>query len=182
MPAKKTDPKRQAAQRSDSDSYDAALKQYASAIKLLSRGDFGAAREIFVTMPDLVSGEPELVERAATYARICDSRMSGPDLDPVTLEERYQRAVLCTNEGQFDEAIQLLNHSLTEDPTSVSCLYVRASAWALQGAAAKAVADLRDAIAIDPKVRFQAVNDPDFEKIREEPSFIDIIEPTPTGA
>jgi len=30
-------------------------------------------------------------------------------------------------------------------------------------------------------VRYQAANDPDFEPIREEPSFIDIIEPTPAG-
>jgi len=38
--------------------------------------------------------------------------------------------------------------------------------------------------ATDPtdKDQMQAVNDPDFERIREEPAFIDIIEPTPTGA
>ena len=51
-----------------------------------------------------------------------------------------------------------------------------------KGATEKAVADLRQAISVDPTVRFQAVNDPDFERIREEPAFIDIIEPTPTGA
>ena len=51
----------------------------------------------------------------------------------------------------------------------------------MKGSTGKAVTDLRQAIASDPTVRFQAVNDPDFEKIREEPAFIDIIEPTPTG-
>ena len=45
----------------------------------------------------------------------------------------------------------------------------------------QAVSDLRQAIAADPQIRFQAINDPDFEQIREEPAFIDIIEPTPTG-
>jgi len=45
-----------------------------------------------------------------------------------------------------------------------------------------AVRDLRQAITVDPQVRFQAGNDPDFEAIREEPAFIDIIEPTPSGA
>ena len=72
--------------------------------------------------------------------------------------------------------------ALVDNPTSVDLLYVRSCAWAKQGSAEKAVGDLRQAIAADPKVRFQAVNDPDFERIREEPAFIDIIEPTPTGA
>ena len=45
-----------------------------------------------------------------------------------------------------------------------------------------AVADLRRAISAEPQVRFQASNDPDFEPIREEPAFIDIIEPTPSGS
>ena len=77
--------------------------------------------------------------------------------------------------------MRLLDQAIAEDPTSVRCLYARACTWALKGSAGKAVADLRQAIAGDPTVRFQAVNDPDFEKIREEPTFIDIIEPTPTG-
>jgi hypothetical protein len=68
------------------------------------------------------------------------------------------------------------------EPESPRFLYARASAAAIQGDAESAVKDLRRAIAADPQVRFQAGNDPDFESIREEPAFIDIIEPTPTGA
>ncbi len=50
------------------------------------------------------------------------------------------------------------------------------------GNAEAAIGDLRQAIALEPQTRFQAVNDSDFERIREEPAFIDIIEPTPSGA
>ncbi len=55
-------------------------------------------------------------------------------------------------------------------------------AWALAANADNAVGDLRQAISLDPTLRFQAVNDSDFERIREEPGFIDIIEPTSAGA
>ena len=53
---------------------------------------------------------------------------------------------------------------------------------ALQKNAERAVSDLRSAIAVDPTVRFQATNDTDFKLIREEPAFIDVVEPTPAGA
>ena len=51
----------------------------------------------------------------------------------------------------------------------------------------RVLGDLYDTFALfeifgQHQVGFAAVNDPDFERIREEPSFIDIIEPTPSGA
>ena len=51
-----------------------------------------------------------------------------------------------------------------------------------QGNAEAAVADLRKSISIDPLIRFQLINDSDFEQIRDEATFIDLIEPTPSGA
>jgi hypothetical protein len=89
---------------------------------------------------------------------------------------------MCINEGESVAAVKLLDQCIAEDPSSSRFLYARSSAWALSGKVDAAINDLRQAISIDPQVRFQAVNDPDFESIREEPAFIDIIEPTPTGA
>ena len=96
-------------------------------------------------------------------------------------EALYHQAVVRSNEGQWDRAIELFDRAFAKDPSS-DILYGRASSWALKGNADRAIADLRDAIAMNPLVRFHAVNDPDFENIREEPSFIDIIEPTSSGA
>jgi tetratricopeptide (TPR) repeat protein len=182
MPTRKIEQVGAGARGVPSAAYEAALEQFAAGVKLLARRDFAGARPLFAAIPAQLKGEPELAERAATYARICDEHLAGPRPEPATPDERFRRAVQYTNDGRYDDAVQLLNQALKEDPTSVDSLYVRASAWALQGAAVKAVADLREAIAIDPRVRFQAVNDPDFQKVREEPAFIDIIEPTPHGA
>jgi len=161
--------------------YDEAVIDYTAAVESMQKGDFAGAHELFEKVGALGRQEPELTDRAGIYAKICHRKMAPPPDEAEAPDERYRQAVFLLNSGEVDQALQLLNRSLAEDPTAVDVLYVRACAWALKGAAEKAVGDLRQAMAADPKIRFQAVNDPDFEKIREEPAFIDIIEPTPTG-
>ena len=161
--------------------YKTAVKDYESALGLLRKGDFERAKEEFRAVQAAAPKELELVDRAGIYLRVCDRRLAGKP-DAPSGGELYHQAVFLSNAGDPDAAIELLDRALAEDSASVKSLYVRACAWALKGAPDKAVRDLRQAISLDPKVRFQAVNDPDFEKIREEPVFIDIIEPTPTGA
>ena len=187
MPTKKKEsssrgPDDSAAADGQNRAYEATLAEFSSAIELLRKGEYGSAMEIFARVEAASGDEPELAERARSYSRICRTRSTSAPVKPEGAEASYYQAVLLLNNGDLDDAIQLLNAALTEEPNSVRYLYARASTWALKGTADKAVADLRQAIAVDPRIRFQAVNDPDFEKIREEPAFIDIIEPTPTGA
>jgi Tfp pilus assembly protein PilF len=182
MPTKKNEADTAAAPNNASDAYEAALAEYNKGIEALRREDYGSARELFEAVRVQAKSEPELGDRATTYARICERKLAPASGDAPDSAEMYRTAVFLLNSGDVDEALTLLNRALVEDPMSVDVLYVRACAWALKGAAEKAVGDLRQAMAVDPKVRFQAVNDPDFENIREEPSFIDIIEPTANGA
>jgi tetratricopeptide (TPR) repeat protein len=158
------------------------VERIGTAVEAMSASDWARARGIFAEVADAAGDEPELADRARTYAKICERRMAPKLAEPSDNEERYYRAVMLVNSGDPREAIRLLDLALREDPTSVRCLYARASAWALEGKVDQAVADLRQAVAADPRVRYQASNDADFEKVREEPSFIDLIEPTPTGA
>ena len=162
--------------------YAATIAEYSAAVKAMRKGDFSAALDGFEKVRAGTKNEPEMGDRATIYARICQRKLVPSPGEPVTRDDMYREAVVLMNAGDVDEALQLLTRALADNPTSVDLLYVRACAWALKGAAEKSVGDLRQAMAVDPKVRFQAVNDPDFERIREEPSFIDIIEPTPAGA
>jgi len=178
MPTKKKDKATKATD--EARAYATAIKDYSAALGLVRKGEFERAKEQLRAVQAAVTNEPELVDRAAIYIRICDRRLAAEPEAP-SGHERYRQAVFLSNAGDPDAAIQLLDSTLAEDPTSVESLYVRACAWALKGTADRAVRDLRQAISFDPKIRFQAVNDPDFENIREEPAFIDIIEPTPAG-
>jgi tetratricopeptide (TPR) repeat protein len=162
--------------------YEAALEDYGKAVEALRSGDYGRARELFDRARDVATHEPELADRAAVWSRICERRLTEPAEEPATPESRLRRAIFLMNAGAVDDALHLLNRLQADSPMDPDVLYVRACGWALKGAVEKAVGDLRQAIAVDPKVRFQAANDPDFERIREEPAFIDIIEPTPPGA
>ena len=162
--------------------YHKALQDFSTAIELLHKQEYEQAREQFRVLEASNSDEPTLVDRARTYALICDQRLAPPADSPKTADDFYYRAVLLANDGDYDDALPLFERALVDLPDSPKVLYARASTWALKGNAEAAVADLRRAISAEPQVRFQASNDPDFEPIREEPAFIDIIEPTPSGS
>jgi len=162
--------------------FEAAIKTYARGIEQLAGGDFAAAKQSFAEAVTVAVNEPELIQRARSYVAICERNLAAPPAEPVTAEERYSRAVFLSNSGEWDAAVALFDQVLAEEPTSVRSLYARACTWALKGSTDHAVADLRRAITVDPTVRFQAVNDPDFAGVREEPAFIDIIEPTPASS
>jgi tetratricopeptide (TPR) repeat protein len=158
------------------------IESFTTALDAFNKGEFAEARTAFDEVIAAAFDEPVLRDRARSYARICERRLAPAAEEPGTDEERYYRAVLLINEGRGDEALPLLDQALSETPSSARLLYARASARAIQGNVEAAVSDLRQAISVDPQIRFQASNDPDFEAIREEPAFIDIIEPTPSGA
>jgi len=164
------------------DEYQNALKEFETALELMSSGSPTEASEAFDRLAAEQAGEPHLADRARIYSSICSQRTAPAPEPPRTAEERYHRGVMLLNSGDADGAIRLLDEALHADPNSAALLYVRASAWALKANAESAVKDLRQAVAGDPLLRFQAANDPDFESVREEPAFIDIIEPTPAEA
>lgn len=162
--------------------FEQAIGEFVAAVELLHARKYEQARERFLRLAVAQAEEAALAERARTYARVCERRLAPPDPEPNSPDERYHRAVALTNDGRHEAALALLDRLLEDEPGSVRALYARASAWALRGNAEAAVADLRRAIGADARVLFQAVNDPDFEPIREEPVFIDLIEPSPAGS
>jgi len=162
--------------------YEKAVAGFGEGVQLVRAGDYTKAMDRFNEILGSVKDEPVLAERCRVYVSICKKRLA-PAVEPgSSTDDLYYRAVLESNGGNPAEAISLLDQALQQMPNSAKLLYARASAWALSGRADAAVSDLRQAIGLDPTLRFQAVNDFDFERIREEPGFIDIIEPTSAGA
>jgi tetratricopeptide (TPR) repeat protein len=172
----KSSPAKTAAQ---ADAYQSALKEFGNASRLLQKGDYAKAKAAFQAIAAGNPEERELVQRAETYVTICDNRMAPPAGEPCTADDWYYQGVVSSNQGNHDEAIRCLGKALKQEPTSPKYLFARASAFGKQGNAQLAVADLRQAVLGDPAVRFQAVNDSDFEPIRDDAGFIDLIEPTP---
>ena len=162
--------------------YEKAVSSFGSGVQLVRAGDYVKAKDFFNEVLSSVKDEPVLAERSRMYLEVCDRRLAPVTEPGSTADDLYYRAVLESNGGNASEAIRLLDQALQQTPNSAKLLYARASAWALSATADAAISDLRQAIGLDPTLRFQAVNDFDFERIREEPGFIDIIEPTSAGA
>ena len=182
MATKDTDPKGAVPAHHSTRAYETALAEFQGALQLLHNGEFAAARERFVRIAESAVEEPALAQRSRSFAAVCERRLAAPATDPQTVDDLYYAAVLRSNDGRVDEAIALLDQALQQESGAARLLYARAAAWALKGNTEAAVADLRQAIAVEPTIRFQAINDSDFSQIREEPAFIDIIEPTSAGA
>ena len=161
------------------EAYEQALRDFATAIDLLREGSYAKSMEIFDALRKENTDEPVLAQRARTYATICARKLAPPDRKPETAEELYFAGVVSANDGQYAQAVEYLDRAARLDASSAGVLYARAAARALSGLAEGAAADLRQAVAIDPRCRFQAANDPDFDKVRDEAVFIDVIEPTP---
>jgi tetratricopeptide (TPR) repeat protein len=161
------------------EAYEEALRDFATAVDLLGHGSHAKALEMFEALWKGNPEEPVLAARARTYATICARRLAPPERDPESADECYFAGVVSANDGRLEQAIGFLERAVQLDPSSASFLYARAAARALMGQADAAAADLGRAVALDPRCRFQAANDPDFDKVRDEAVFIDVIEPTP---
>jgi len=163
--------------------YEAAVEQFASASSLFVKGRFAEAQPYFAAVAEAAAAdEPILSDRARTYASICGRRIATPDPVGDDADALYHRGVVAANAGRLDEAWSSLEKAVAKRPNDASILYARASVRGLQGNAEGAASELKKAVALDPRFRFQAASDSDFDKVRDEAAFIDIIEPSNAGA
>jgi tetratricopeptide (TPR) repeat protein len=163
--------------------YEAALGEFGTASELFAKGQFADAEAHFASVVAAAADEePILADRARTYAKICARKVSGPAAGGDDAESLYHRGVVAANAGRLDEAWSLLERALAARPGDGSVHYARASVRGLQGNVDGAAAELKQALAIDPTFRFHAASDPDFDAVRDEAAFIDVIEPSHAGA
>jgi len=158
--------------------YDEALGEFAAALERLRAGSYPEALEKLRAVRTANPDETALVARARMYETICERKLAPPDREPGTPEELYLHGVVRANVGRLDESLGLLDRAVAAVPGSAAYLYARAAVRAQKGMADGAASDLRLAIASDPACRHQAANDPDFERIRDEAVFIDVMEPS----
>lgn len=162
--------------------FEAAIKDYEAALEKMRNGEFAAARELFRSIEAGHRDEPVLAERARTWLAACERRLAPPPGSDGTSNEKYLEAVGLLNAGRTHEALAILDALVAAEPREGSFWYARAVARAQRRDADGAADDLRRAIESVPHLRFQAAQDPDFESIRDEAAFIDVIEPTAAGA
>lgn len=163
--------------------YEAAVTEFAAAAEAVANGRYAEALPRFESLASRMSEEePILADRSRTFASICGRRLAEPEAATDDPDQLFHRAVFASNFGRYDEAWALLDRALSTRPNDATIFYARASVRGLQGNVDGAAGELRRAVSLDPQLRYQAASDPDFEKVRDEAAFIDVIEPTGAGA
>lgn len=155
---------------------DKALKEFEKALGLVHKKNYQEALDRFRGIVETYPRERELLDRANVYIRVCQGNMKKGS-NPKQPDALFYHGVMRANEADFDGAVGYLSRALEASPKDERVLYVMASTLALKGERQDAIKHLRDAVQINPTNRIHARNDPDFEPLRDDESFQDLIYP-----
>lgn len=165
-----------------SEQYEKAVGEYGRAMHELHGRNWPEARRLFEELALRYAESPDLMDitdRARTYLRACSRHLDAPA--PGGALDAFLLGVYHSNRGEYDEAIELFEKALPEAGEPDKVLYALAAARSQKGDRTGAIETLKQAIQRDDRNRVCALNDQDFDPIRDEPEFIDLVEPEQTS-
>jgi len=165
-----------------SEQYERALKEYEKGIQLVQKKQFAQAEEVFRNILASFAGEDEICDRARSYLAICREKLDPRKPKPESVADHFHLGVYHLNRADTPAALRELERAAQIEPGNDMVRYAIASAYALAGDKARAIGALQDAIHLNEKNRVFAQSDPDFERIRDEHEFIQLVEPEGSGA
>lgn len=157
--------------------HEKALKEFERGVGLLQKQSYSEALERFQTIVGGYPQEKELADRAHVYLKICKSMLDRKEPEPRRQEDLFYHGVIRANEADYDEAVRLLEKALQASPKDEKVHYVLASTLALKGDRREALDHLKEAIELNATNRIYARNDPDFEPLRDDENFQNLIHP-----
>jgi Tfp pilus assembly protein PilF len=156
----------------------AGLDAFEKAVRFLGKKDYERARDVF---DELIASHPEerdLLERARAYRTVCErvlTEAKRAPFKPKTFDEMLQYGVFLHNRAEFEEALRYLRQAVELHPKNDHALYCLAATAARAGDTPSALKALRSAIAASPSNRAQARSDADFDPIRDDEGFVEIV-------
>jgi Flp pilus assembly protein TadD len=156
---------------------DKAIKELERGMNHLHRQNYAEALERFRSIIKEYDEDKELQNRALVYARICERRIERKESAAKNPEQCFYLGVLKANEENYDEAIDYLGKAMQANPKDEKVHYVLASTLAQKGDREIAVQHLQKAIELNVLNRVHARNDPDFEQIRDDENFQNLLYP-----
>jgi len=153
-----------------------AVEAFEKAVKALGKRDYEKARGLFDQLIESYPDERDLLDRARSYREVCRAALDAkPAARPKSFDGLLSNAVLAHNRGEYDAALELLDQALGLEPSSDDALYCVAATAAQAGHSERALDALGKAIEIEPGNRAQARSDTDFDGLRENEAFIDLV-------
>jgi tetratricopeptide (TPR) repeat protein len=157
--------------------HDKALKEFERALTHLQKQNYADAQQLFEAVQKEYPQEKELHDRAGIYARICRNLLEPKSSQPRRTEDSFYYGVMKANDAEYDEALKLFDRALQASPKDEKIHYVMASTLALKGDRREALNHLKQAVELNEINRIYARNDPDFEPLRDDETFQNLIHP-----
>ena len=148
-----------------------ALKTYEEALKVFKKGDYSRAVSEFEAIVKDYPGEREICDRSRLWVAAAKARLASQPAAK-TPDEHYYRGVLAANEGRLEDAASSFQAAVSQDPRGDRAYYGLAALSGLRGETSGAVAHLAKAMEINPSNRVRALNDADFDTLRDDPEFM----------
>jgi Tfp pilus assembly protein PilF len=154
-----------------------AVELFEKAMRALGKRDYERAKEHLDALISAHADERDVAERARLYLGVCRRAIEKrPAFKPKTFDELLNYGVFLHNRGEFDEALKILGQAADQQPKNEHVLYCIAASAAQSGDVTSALRSLRSAIAANPASRAQARADADFDPIRENEEFVEILD------
>ena len=154
-----------------------ATADYERALGLLQKRDYAAAAERFEAILAAYPQEREIADRCRIYLAVC--RRNAVDKVPVLKrpEDYLYQGDIESNRQHYDEALKHLDRARKMSPQDDRVVYTVATTLALKGEKEQALSSLKEAIELNSRNRIYAQQDPDFDLLRDEGDFIDLVFP-----
>jgi tetratricopeptide (TPR) repeat protein len=152
-----------------------ALRAFEHAVRVFNRRHFEEAKSLFEGLQVKFSTEVEILARAQMYIQVCSQKLTQAQSAPHNADELYDHGVYALNIGDFTQAKTFFEKALRLKPNEAHLLYSLAATHAQTGGVDQALDYLKRTIQIQPRYRFQALNDSDFSGLRENKQFLELI-------
>ena len=162
--------------------YLEAVGFYEKGLDALQHRNFESAAEAFQTVLTSYPDERELHERARLYLKVCERETGPPAPEAQSSEELVYAATLALNSGNQDASLRYLQSAAEQSPDDDRVHYLLAVAYAQTADDLQTLTHLRRAIEIGPENRSVARQEPDFDALRNNQEFRQLLDPPPTPA
>ncbi len=148
------------------------FKLYDEAIRLLYRGEFEKAKAILADFEAHCPDRIDMVARASTFLKICESRSSQPPEEALEAnEDPYLSGMVEHNLGNHRAAMARFKEAVQRTPAGDHVHLAMAAAETCQGNYSEALKHLKRAVELNRTNRYTALNDPDFEPLLKNEEF-----------
>jgi outer membrane protein assembly factor BamD (BamD/ComL family) len=172
--AQKTSPKKTVA---EDPRFTQAVQNYEAGLRAMQEHKFDKAK---THLQKVIAGpSKELMDRAHVHMNTCTQHLERVTTQFKSPEEHYDYVVSLMNLGDYVSAREQLDKLTRQVPQSDYVAYGLAALDCLTGHAEDSLRHLDTAIRLNPKLRFQARNDSDFQNLAEDPRFTELLYPDP---